>query len=155
MMLFSYQNNAQQPEARLIVSEGTASSTSHRSNASKHTAKPLCPRVEVSFCFHDENGARTIVFGKKLASFCLAVKSSGSLYAAAKDAGMSYSRAWKNVSLAEDSLGKNLFIRRGNKGTILSPLGEKLLDAYLYANEDMAKRAESLFSTLENNPISE
>lgn len=83
------------------------------------------------------------------------MKSRGSLYAAAKDAGMSYSSAWKNVSLAEEALGKSLFIRRGNKGTILSPLGEKLLDAYLFANEDMAKRAESLFSTLENNPIGE
>lgn len=125
-------------------------STSHCSSASKRTAKPLCPRVDVSFCFQDEEGVRTIVFGETLASLCLAVKNSGSLYTAAKDAGMSYSRAWKNVSLAEEALGKNLFIRRGNKGTILSPLGEKLLDAYLYANEDMAKRAQSLFSTLEN-----
>lgn len=126
-------------------------STPYRSNASKCTAKPLCPRVGVSFCFHDENGIRTIVFGDALASLRLAVKSRESLYAAAKDAGMSYSSAWKNVSLAEEALGKSLFIRRGNKGTILSPLGEKLLDAYLFANEDMAKRAESLFSTLENN----
>lgn len=126
-------------------------STPHCSNASKCAAKPLCPRVEVSFRFHDENGTRTIVFGETLASLRLAVKSRGSLYAAVKDAGMSFSRAWKNVSLAEEALGKSLFIRRGNKGTILSPLGEKLLDAYLFANEDMAKRAESLFSTLENN----
>lgn len=129
--------------------------TPHRNDALKSAAKPLCPRIEVSFCFHDEDGTKTIVFGDALASLCLAVKSNGSLHAAAKEAGMSYSRAWKKVGLAEEALGKNLFIRRGNKGTILSPLGEKLLDAYLYANEDMAKRAESLFSTLENNPIGE
>lgn len=90
-----------------------------------------------------------------MAALCLAVQECGSLYTAAKMAGMSYSQAWKKVGLAEEALGESLFIRRGNKGSVLSPAGKQLLELYLSLNESVAEKADTLFYALENNIIRE
>lgn len=64
---------------------------------------------------------------------------------------MSYSQAWRKISDLEMGLEADLFIRRGNKGSALSPLGEKLLAAYLSTKESLISEASSLFFSLQNN----
>lgn len=115
----------------------------------------LCPKADVGFCAPDKTGKTSLVFGKKMAALCLAVQECGSLHTAAKMAGMSYSQAWKKVGFAEEALGESLFIRRGNKGSVLSPAGEQLLELYLSLNESVAEKADTLFYALENNIILE
>lgn len=53
-----------------------------------------------------------------------------SLNQAAKDMGMSYSKAWKSLKNTEESLGLKLLIRKGPQGSVLSREGMELLDCY-------------------------
>lgn len=112
-------------------------------------------RVEVNFCVTNTGSKRMVVFGETLASLCLSVQKTKSLYAAAEESGLSYSQAWRKIQLAESILEEKLFERHGNHGSVLSPLGEMLLETYLSLNENLSKQANEMFCTFENNHNSE
>lgn len=89
-----------------------------------------------------------VVFGPELARICLAVRECGSLYVAAKDCCMAYSRSWRLIVDTERALGFDLFVRRGCRGTRLSEDGERLLDAYMEASDAIADKADLLLSAV-------
>ncbi|MBR5259412.1 MAG: LysR family transcriptional regulator [Eggerthellaceae bacterium] len=84
-------------------------------------------------------------FGYGIAALCAGVREKGSLNAAAKGMGMAYSKAWRVIRDSEASLGIQLLERDGAHGSVLTPEGAKLLDAYLEIAEHVSAEAERLF----------
>ena len=84
-------------------------------------------------------------FGYGIASLCLGVRDLGSLNAAAKSMGMAYSKAWRVIRDSEASLGMQLLNRDGAHGSVLTPEGDRLLDAYLEIADLLEEEAERLF----------
>ena len=89
-------------------------------------------------------------FGRGIASLCLGVRETGSLYAAAKRMNMAYSKAWRVIRDTEEDLGIQLLDRDGARGSKLTEMGGKLLDAYLAVEQQVAEQAERLFAELMN-----
>jgi len=87
-------------------------------------------------------------FGRGIASLCLGVRETGSLYAAAKRMGMAYSKAWRVIRDTEEDLGITLLDRDGARGSKLTEVGNRLLDSYLEIERMVAERAEELFGEL-------
>ena len=87
-------------------------------------------------------------FGRGIASLCMGVRETGSLYAAAKRMGMAYSKAWRVVRDTETDLGVTLLDRDGARGSKLTETGNKLLDVYLEIDAQVSARAEELFAEL-------
>jgi molybdate transport system regulatory protein len=85
-------------------------------------------------------------FGRGIASLCLGVRETGSLYAAAKRMNMAYSKAWRVIRDTEEDLGIQLLDRDGAHGSTLTAEGDKLLDAYLEVDEKLQKIAEEEFA---------
>ena len=84
-------------------------------------------------------------FGYGIASLCMGVRELGSLNAAAKSMGMAYSKAWRVIRDSEASLGIQLLHRDGAHGSVLTPEGDQLLDAYMEIADHLAAEAERLF----------
>lgn len=89
----------------------------------------------------DSNSA----FGPGVARLCKGVREKGSLYAAAREMGMAYSKAWRIMKDTEAALGMQLLDRDGAHGSSLTKDGDKLLDAYLELEANVAKEAEERF----------
>jgi len=70
------------------------------------------------------------------------VEATGSLTKAAINAGMSYRYAWHLVHQAEENLGQPMLVARsGGKrggGSVLSPVGRRLLAVFETLNTDVA-----------------
>ena len=64
------------------------------------------------------------------------VEETGSLHHAAKDLGMSYSKAWTLINGVEDDFQKSLLVRHGAKGSVLSDFGRKLMNEYEHMYQD-------------------
>ena len=82
------------------------------------------------------------VLGRGLAALLAGVEATGSLTKAAVGAGMSYRYAWHLVHQAEDNLGQPMLVarcggRRGG-GSVLSPVGQRLLAVFETLNADVA-----------------
>ncbi len=92
----------------------------------------------------DSNSA----FGPGVACLCKGVRERGSLYAAARDMGMAYSKAWRIMKDTEAALGMQLLDRDGAHGSSLTDDGVKLLDAYLQLEAEIARQAEARFHAL-------
>ncbi len=92
-----------------------------------------------------ENVEQDAGFGYGIASLCLGVRERGSLNAAAKSMGMAYSKAWRVIRDSEASLGMQLLDRDGAHGSVLTPEGNRLLDAYFEIAEELNREAERLF----------
>ena len=72
-------------------------------------------------------------FGHGTAQLLQGVVELHSLNRAAKRMGMAYSKAWKSIRETEAHLGFALLERRAQHGSVLTPNGEKLLEAFLAA----------------------
>ena len=75
----------------------------------------------------DPKGA---AFGPGIAALCRGIRETGSLNAAAKHMQMAYSKAWRIIKEAEDSLDCQILIRNGAHGSTLTPDAEYLLTCY-------------------------
>jgi molybdate transport repressor ModE-like protein len=58
------------------------------------------------------------------------VKEYGSLLRAIKHLNMSYSKAWRIIHSTEESLGVKLVMRGESRNTVLTPIGETLLQIH-------------------------
>lgn len=88
------------------------------------------------------------VFGPGIAALCQGVRECGSLNAAAKNMRMAYSKAWRVVKEAEETLGMQLLLRDGAHGSSLTEDGSKLLDAYLAVEERLNEEAQRLYEEM-------
>ena len=86
------------------------------------------------------------LYGRGIASLCQGVRDLGSLNAAAKSMGMAYSKAWRIIKDTEASLGLQLLNRDGAHGSALTEDGNRLLDAYLAIDGELAAIAKRLFA---------
>ena len=75
-------------------------------------------------------GEREYGFGPGTCELLERVRETRSLNQAAKDMGMSYSKAWKSLKNTEESLGIQLLVRKGPQGSILSKEGNELVQSY-------------------------
>lgn len=75
-------------------------------------------------------------FGRGVADLLHGVKAYHSLNQATKEMGMAYSKAWRIVHQAEQTLGMPLLVRMGKNGSVLTPEGERLLKVYEEAERE-------------------
>lgn len=89
------------------------------------------------------------VWGSGTAQLLYGVSQTDSLRAAAKQMGMSYSKAWKIIHEAENGLDIRLLERSvggaGGGGSQLTKQGERLLSAYVQAENELKIAAEAAF----------
>lgn len=102
-------------------------------------------QCSAKFIIHNPKTGERLAFGPGVAALCEGVREYGSLSAAAKSMGMSYSKAWKIVGEAEEALRVKLVIRQKPKGFVLTADGEKLLNAYIEIAQDLANYAQFRF----------
>jgi len=92
------------------------------------------------------------VFGRGRAEILKAIVRTGSLNGAAAELGMSYRHLWSLLHTTEERLGRALLVRRrGGKdrgGTTLTPLAERLLEAYEQLDRDVVKYVDKRFGEL-------
>lgn len=74
----------------------------------------------------------------RLVTLLESVARNGNLQAAARSAGLSYRHAWGLLEAAGNTLGDQLVIRQQGRGTLLSPLGTKLLEGMVDVNGSFA-----------------
>ena len=84
-------------------------------------------------------------FGRGVANLCRGVRDKGSLNAAAKDMGMSFSKAWRILRDTETALGITLLHREGAHGSTLTEDCERLLNAYTEMEERLQRIASEEF----------
>ncbi len=87
-------------------------------------------RPQVSLHLKAKDASAPVVFGGEIVEICQKVREHKSIYTAAAETGMSYSKAWRIIKETEAALGFPLFAREGCKGSDLTEDGAKLLDAY-------------------------
>ena len=107
--------------------------------------KKLHPEVRLSIAGKEGESS---VFGPGVAALCLGVRTKGSLFAAAKDMSMAYSKAWRIMKSTEEALGITLLNRDGAHGSTLTPEGIKILDAYIEINDKLQAEADELYAKL-------
>lgn len=100
-------------------------------------------RCDVRVFVHAAGREAGSMYGAGVAGLCGGVRERGSLRAAAKAMGMSYSKAWRIVRGAEEALGVKLTDSRP-RGCSLTAEGERLLDAYIEIAEALEARADAL-----------
>lgn len=74
----------------------------------------------------------------RLVALLESVARTGNLQAAAKSAGLSYRHAWGLLEAAGTELGEQLVHRQQGRGTMLAPLGTKLLEGMVDVNGSLA-----------------
>lgn len=77
-----------------------------------------------------ENGLLNVGFGKGLIELCCLVQEKGSLNRAAREMGLSYSKAWHLVRNAENVLGVELLRCKGAKGSEVTLEAKELIASY-------------------------
>lgn len=83
-------------------------------------------------------------FGPGVAMLCKGVRDHGSLYAAAREMKMAYSKAWRIMRDTEQALGVTLIDRDGPRGSTLTQQGDRLLDAYEEISKKTSRYAQDL-----------
>ncbi len=84
-------------------------------------------------------------FGRGVADLLHGVEQYHSLNLSAKHMGMAYSKAWRIVKLAEETLGIQLLYRMGKSGSRLTKEGARLLEVYEEAEEEASKVVYKIF----------
>lgn len=84
-------------------------------------------------------------FGRGVADLLHGIESCHSLSLAAKHMKMAYSKAWRIVRQAEESLGIQLLSRMGKKGSALTREGILFLNTYEEIERETLKLAERIF----------
>ena len=92
----------------------------------------------------------TIFFGPGAEELFQLIKDTGSVRDAATKMSMSYSKAWKLIRLAEDTLDRKLVERsKGGEGgggsAYLTEYGEKFLETYRNYSKEVQEAAEEIF----------
>lgn len=89
-------------------------------------------------------------FGPGVAELLRRVRERHSLRAAAMSMNMAYSKAWTIVRTAQENLGFQLLVSstggRGGGGALLTPEGERMLDAYDFYCAQLNAYGEALFT---------
>ena len=84
-------------------------------------------------------------FGRGVADLLHGVEQYHSLNLSAKNMGMAYSKAWRIIRLAEETLGIQLLYRMGKKGSELTAEGARLLEVYEEAEKAASLAACAVF----------
>lgn len=84
-------------------------------------------------------------FGRGVADLLHGVQRYHSLNLATKQMGMAYSKAWRIIRQAEETLGISLLYRMGKNGSELTPEGEQLLKVYEEAEQEASKVVKEVF----------
>lgn len=84
-------------------------------------------------------------FGRGVADLLHGVEEYHSLNLSAKHMGMAYSKAWKVVRLAEETLGIQLLHRMGKNGSKLTEEGTRLLEVYEKAEKEASRVVCEIF----------
>ena len=104
-------------------------------------------RLAVTLRLLDGEGRRR--FGPGVAALLSEVREKRSLRAAPASMGMAYSKAWRIVRDAEESLGCKLLDStiggRNGGGAVLTAEAETLLDAYQALRDEVAAYAQECF----------
>ena len=95
-------------------------------------------KYHIKLTFYEEE--REHGFGPGTCELLERVEVTQSLNQAAKDMGVSYSKAWKSLKNTEESLGVQLLIRKGPQGSVLSKEGSALVRLY----QNTLMKAESI-----------
>ena len=107
----------------------------------------LVPQVKLVLCTDPDNSGSA--FGPGLAALCKGVRETGSLNAAAKGMGMAYSKAWRIIKTAEESLGFPLLRSttggRGGGGAELTPEAQDFLQRFRRFEEAVRGYADEAF----------
>ena len=89
-------------------------------------------------------------FDENTASFLMAVEAQGSMLSACQSEGISYSKAWKMIKLAEEQLGITFLERQtgGSRGgsSTLTEEGRQFIMRYRLLTEKIQKAAEGIFA---------
>lgn len=104
-------------------------------------------KIELSYTWAGQHGDRLI--RNALMDLLQAVKTSGSISAAAKLLGLSYRHVWGELKRWESDLGQALIVWDKGQPARLSEFGEKLLWAERQAQARLAPQIESLHADLE------
>ncbi|MFZ5572322.1 MAG: winged helix-turn-helix domain-containing protein [Thermodesulfobacteriota bacterium] len=90
-----------------------------------------------------------VVFGLGRLRMLEAIRSSGSIQAAAKELGMSYRAVWGRIKATEMRLGKELLVRSiggsSKGGSQLTPFAIELMDRFRKLHQLVAKESDKLF----------
>ncbi|MBS6397997.1 MAG: LysR family transcriptional regulator [Clostridiales bacterium] len=84
-------------------------------------------------------------FGRGVADLLHGVQEYHSLNLATKHMGMAYSKAWRIIRQAEETLGISLLYRMGKNGSELTPEGERLLNTYEEAEQKASEVVREVF----------
>lgn len=94
-------------------------------------------------------------FGRGVADLLHGVETYHSLNLSAKHMGMAYSKAWKVVRLAEETLGIQLLYRMGKNGSKLTEEGARLLEVYEEAEKEASRVVCEIFEKYYQERIGE
>ena len=92
-----------------------------------------------------KNSRENDYFGRGVADLLHGVETCHSLNLSAKHMGMAYSKAWKIVKLAEETLGSQLLYRMGQNGSRLTEEGARLLEVYEEAEREASRVVVEIF----------
>lgn len=84
-------------------------------------------------------------FGRGVADLLHGIENCHSLNLAAKEMGMAYSKAWKIIRLAEETLGIQLLHRMGKNGSRVTEEGARLLEVYEEAEREASRVVCEIF----------
>ena len=88
-------------------------------------------------------------FGSGICSLLELVAETGSLTKACRQMGMAYSKAWRIIKRAEESLGETLILGvsggKGGGSSVLSPVAREWIGRYRAFESDTQKAAGALF----------
>lgn len=105
-------------------------------------------QADVRLSISNPQAESSSVYGRGIAALCRGIRERGSLYAAAKNMGMAYSKAWRIIKSTEEALGVLLLVRDGAHGSHLTEEGERLLDIYASLEKELSEKAVELYQQL-------
>lgn len=107
-------------------------------------------RIPLSFCLQARLCRPGECFDENTAAFLIAVEERGSMLSACQARGISYSKAWKMIKLAEEQLGITFLERQtggsGGGSSSLTPEGKNFIDRYHRLTERLQCAAEGIFA---------
>ena len=94
-----------------------------------------------------EDSRGKVIFGLGRYRILEAIRTSGSMQAAAKELHMSYRAVWMRVRSSEKRIGKELIVRDG-KGSRLTPFAENLMKQYKRLQSVVQTETDEVYDSL-------